>query len=61
MKIECHLEGPHVRAWFATAVLGYTEARAKDDAEWHAKYGASLTASAASVPFDTAAGEAGSR
>ena len=40
MKIEFHLEGPHVCAWFASAVIGYNEARAKDVAEWDAKYAA---------------------
>lgn len=39
MKIEFHLEGPHVCAWFATAVIGYNEARAKDLEAWEAKIG----------------------
>lgn len=49
MKIEFHLEGPHVCAWFASAVTGYNEARAKDVEAWDAKYGPVNNAFASSV------------
>jgi hypothetical protein len=55
VKIEFHLEGPHVCAWFATAVIGYNEARAKDVAEWEAKLTSAGNAFGDGAPRSTAA------
>ena len=40
MKIEFHLDSPRVSAWFATAIHGYNQARAEDEAEWREKIAA---------------------
>lgn len=55
MKIEFHLEGPHVCAWFASAVIGYNEARAKDIEAWDAKYAVGLGSAGPATPAQTEA------